>query len=467
MAENLRQDLQMRQLQRMTPMQVQFVRMLEMTTPEIEEAVRHAVEENPALEASDSPSGDDDGHEDVASGADDYDDDYGDDASYKGRREFTPYSATEDESLADHLEKQLGELDLDPLTRRMASYMIGNIDSNGRLTRTLYEMTTDMAVNAGIDASREEMEKAYNLVRSLDPPGIGFIDLRDCLLLQLRRMPPSEDVENAVEIIAHYYDLYSNKRYERLRGALGLDPEAMRRAEQVILSLNPKPGAAYGDTGLDAAASVIVPDFNVEVEGDLITVSLTSSIPDLAIAESFRVAEGVRPTTGVRQRADERAFIKHHHDEAAMFIRLLKMRGDTMLRCMTAITRIQRDFFLTGDVERIRPMVLRDIADLTGFDLSVISRATSGKYVATAGGVYPLKMFFTEKTSADEEDGSIHRVLAALRDIIDKEDKNAPLSDEALKSRMSERGFELARRTVAKYREEKLGIPVARLRKKV
>lgn len=471
MAETTRQTLHTKLAQRLSPMQVQFVRMLEMTTPQIEEEVRNAVSDNPALEASDTPAEETALPEtDIQDSADDDNDFDGSGAAARSRSAVLERmsASDDDDSLYSRLEKQLGELELDPDTRRVARYIAGNIDGNGRLTRTLYELGTDMAVNADIYADRDQLVRAYEAVRSLDPPGVGFIDLRDCLLLQLARMEKTPEVKDADEIIRHYYDLYSNKRYDRLSAASGLSAERIRRAEQIILSLNPKPGAQYESSRMDSAASVIVPDFLVEVDGDIITVSLTSALPELAIAESFSAgSEDALGSASSRQAEEARTFIRHHRDEAREFIKLLKMRNDTLLRTMTAITRIQRDFFLTDDVERIRPMVLRDIADITGQDLSVISRATSGKYVATRSGVYPLKMFFSEKSAADEGDGSIHRVLSALRSIIDSEDKSRPLSDEAIREEMKARGFDLARRTIAKYREEKLNVPVARLRKKV
>lgn len=472
MAETTRQTLQTKLAQRLTPMQVQFVRLLEMTTPQLEDEVRNAVSDNPALDATDHPVEDIIADTATDSERDDSDSYDSDDVPRPGRNSnsiFEHFTASEDEdSLYSHLEKQLGEMDLDPDIYKIALYIAGNIDGNGRLTRTPYELATDLAVNADIYADRSQIAEAFDIVRSLDPAGVGFIDLRDCLLLQLARMEQTPDVRNADEIIRHYYDLYSNKRYDRLRMASGLDADEIRRAEQIILSLNPKPGAQFENSRMDSAASVIVPDFQVDVDNDIITVSLTSSLPDLAISESFRIgSEDALPDAGNKRAEAARAFIRHHRDEAQLFIKLIKMRNDTLLRTMTAITRLQREFFLTDDPEKIRPMVLRDIADMTGLDLSVISRATSGKYVATRNGIYPLKMFFSEKSSADEEDGSIHRVLSVLRSVIDEEDKSHPLSDEAIKDEMKARGFDLARRTVAKYREEKLNIPVARLRKKV
>lgn len=471
MSGTLRQNLQTRQVQRMTPMQVQFVRLLEMTTPEIEEEVRHAVDENPALEVSDEQTpheAETETHDD----ADSFDDDYDSDdmpTARRGTGTSIGIAAADEDTLFSHLERQLGEMNVDPEILRIALYIAGNIDNNGRLTRTLHELETDMATGADIYASEEQMQEAYRLVRSLDPAGIGFIDLRDCLLLQLNRIASdSPDVANAREILTHYYDLYSNKRYDKIQGALGLTAEQMRKAEQVILSLNPKPGTQFGGNRMENAASVIVPDFTVEVDEPNITVSLTSSIPELTISETFRSDDLPERGGETSKSADKaKAFIRHHRDEAKLFIRLLEMRNESLMKTMTAITRLQRDFFLTDDPEKIRPMVLRDIADITGQDLSVISRATSGKYVSTRSGIYPLKMLFTEKSVADEEDGSIHKVLAALRQVIDDEDKRHPLSDEALKEEMARKGFDLARRTIAKYREEKLGLPVARLRKKV
>lgn len=461
MEQRARQTQEQKLQQRLAPLQVQYVRMLEMTTPEIEDAVRRAVEDNPALETVEdfgqpAESVQSQASQDNADDIADYD------TPRQGSSDvWIAAVATDstDETLVSHLERQLSESSGDSRTVGLARYLLGEIDGNGRIARSARDIADDIAFNIGLNVTADDVEQALDLLKSLDPPGIGASDLRECLLLQLyRKDTKKQDVADAIMLLRDHYDLYSRRRLDMLRTASSLSLDRMRDADVVIRSLNPKPGAQFaaGDR-MERASSVVVPDFNIEVDDNgNITVSLTSNLPELAIAESFNI----------RDKSDE--FIRQHHDEAANTIKLLQMRGRTLLRTMKAIAYLQRDFFISEEKEKIRPMVLRDVAAITGDDLSVISRATSGKYVNTPGGIYPLKMFFSERTQADTAgSGSLHRVLSALKEIIDSEDPAHPYTDEALRSLMKQRGFDLARRTVSKYREGKLGVPVARLRRKV
>ncbi len=445
-------------------MQVQYVRMLEMTTPEIEETVRRALEDNPALEAIDTYENSDrpqriDSIE--TTGETDDDSEVYTPESARPSRAWIAGVATDstDETIVSHLENQLSETEGDAETLKIARYLLGEIDGNGRITRSVTDITNDLAFNAGIEVSAETVSNALDIIKNLDPPGIGAADLRECLLIQLRRSKVKDQATaDAIMLLDKHYDLYSRRNIDMLQSASGHSKERLRAADEVIRSLNPKPGAQFaGGDRMERASSVVVPDFNVETDDEgNVTVSLTSNIPDLAIAESFNMQD----------KADD--FIRHHREEAAGTIKLLQMRARTLIRTMQAIAYLQRDFFITEDKDRIRPMVLRDVAKITGDDLSVISRATAGKYVNTPGGVYPLKMFFTEHTQSDPTgEGSLHKILSTLKRIIDNENPQRPYTDEALREKMKEQGFDLARRTVAKYREEKLGIPVARLRRQL
>ncbi len=466
MAQRTQQMQEQRMQQRLAPLQVQYVRMLEMTTPEVEDVVRKALEENPALEiANENPLSDtgDNTYNNLAENdtSQRSDDSIHDNASASGSREWIANIATDstDETLSSHLERQLNEIVADESILTIARYLIGEIDGNGRIVRSAHDIADDLAFNLGLMVKAEDIERALELLKSLDPAGIAATDLQECLLLQLKRntQPYTQPVSDAILLLEKYYDLYTRRRFDVLAMTAGLSPERLRAADELVRTLNPKPGAQFaGGDRLERASSVIIPDFNVETdENGIITVSLASTIPELAIAESFKASAG----------ADE--FVRQHRDEAANTIRLLQMRSRTMLRIMRAIAFLQRDFFKSEDKDDIRPMVLRDVAEITGDDLSVISRATSGKYVNTPGGVYPLKMFFSEHSQADPTgNGSVHKVLSALKDIIEHEDPHHPLTDEALCARMKEAGYDIARRTVAKYREDKLGIPVARLRRK-
>ncbi len=467
-------------VQRLSPRQVQFVRLLEMNSPEIEDEVRRQLDDNPALEVvepGDAHSPDTDETYDEASST--YDDSINTDpdddpADYQhaGRpsrdTDFAPQIADDSVDLYDYLTLQLGQIDLPQLTQYIAQYIIGNIDENGYLTRSLTEMGDDISISTGIDITYKQMTEAYSVVKSLDPPGVGAVDLRDCLLIQLRRLKPeTKEIKIAIEIIEHNFDLLSKKHYDRLRAQLDVSSEEMRQALELIRSLNPKPGSGLAPSQTMLRQSHITPDVTLEFRDDnRATVSLTSSLPQLQVERTFVSDPDVSPNlsgTAAQTAKQAQAFVKLKREEAESFISALKQRSNTLLTVTEAIARIQSEFFQTGDKSKLRPMILKDIANLTGLDISVISRATAGKYVATDIGIFPLKMFFNEPTNEDTE-LSTHKIQKELQTIIDHEDKRHPLSDEALKEALEKKGYKLARRTVTKYRE-KLGLPIGRLRK--
>ncbi len=382
---------------------------------------------------------------------------------------FEPVAVAAGESLMESLMSQLAETDLSQRQLAIARYIVGNIDDNGYMTRTLPQIDDDLAIDAGIEVDMAEIKDIFARIRSLDPAGVGAYDLRDCLSLQLRRMPDSEAVRTAREIVDNYFDVFSLRHFDRLASLLGISRESLREADEVIRSLDPKPASRFGESDADDRARHIVPDFYVEVDrNDRITVSMPGNLPELAIERSFDVDDerSVADTgeTSMRKR-EALSFISSKRRDASDFIELLRLRRVTLMKVMEAIARWQREFFLSEDESRLRPMVLKDIAGAIGMDISVVSRATAGKYVATQGGVYPLKFFFNERVSEDE-DASSREILSALRVLIQEEAPSSPLSDDALTARLTEMGYNIARRTVAKYRE-RLGIPVARLRKKL
>ncbi len=474
MKESLSQTLVLRQQQTLSPLQVRFVRMLEMNGPEIEEEVRRELDDNPALEVADVGDMSDDESVFNESAEEMQLADYKDDdmPSYRlearnhgvDDRYYEPTAVSAGHNIYETLMEQLGHTGLSPQEIEVARYLIGNIDDNGYMTRPLVSIGDDVAVKLGIDFSDDRLRAIFDVVRSLDPPGVGAVDLRDCLLLQVRRLPQTDDVKLARDILSHYFDLFSLKHYDRLRSALGVDSSALKRATDVIRSLNPKPGSALDDNDADTAMRVY-PDFNVDVDGDKLTLTLLNNLPELQIEETFtKDVTGGGDVPSSRQREAE-TFIKTRRDDAESFIKMLKMRQATLYRIMSAIVGLQQEFFYTGDESRLRPMILKDVAAVSGDDISVISRVTSGKYVSTPWGVYPLKHFFNERHGEDD-DTSTHEIIAVLREIIDGEDNKSPLSDEALTAQLKKRGYAIARRTVAKYRE-RLGIPVARLRREL
>lgn len=496
-AQSQRLSAEQRLQQRLTPLQVQFVRMLEMPEAEAEEEVRRALDELPALEAverDETADTDATGFNETARDMQmaDYSTDEevpdgmlddsrtltriadlrpvsaGDSSAYPVAEPATGFGE-ENVTLFESLMTQLSQSEgVSPDDLTIGRYIIGNLDPNGYMDRTLQEVSDDIAISEGIDISLEDVRRVVELVRGLDPAGVGATDLRDCLILQLRRMPRTTETVTALEILNNYFDLFSKKHFDRIRTALGISPEALREALAVITRLNPKPGATHGPGGIGAdTARHITPDFVVEADNDThaLTLSMPSNIPELQIERSFTEEMEVSPASG-RRSGDAGLFIRRNRNDARNFIRLVSMRRETLWRVMSAILKLQHDFFATGDETLIRPMVLRDIAALTGYDLSVISRATQGKYVATSGGIYPLKFFFNERTKDTPDAATTHGIIARIRSIIAEEDKSAPLSDEQITSRLADAGLDIARRTVAKYRE-RLGFPVARLRRQI
>ncbi|MDE7024696.1 MAG: RNA polymerase factor sigma-54 [Paramuribaculum sp.] len=472
MKEALTTSLSQTQLQTLSPMQMQFVHVLEMTGPELEDEVRRVLDENPALEVADADEFDVHQEDDFNESPDELQmADYGSEDEIPHyrleARNYSPDSpyyepvAVVGETLIDNLQNQLAEHDLSDDDRLVAGYIIGSIDSNGYMTRSVAEITNDLAFQEGVDVSIEDVRRIWQIVRSLEPSGIGAVDLRDCLLLQLKRLPNTHLVELAVSMVGDYFDLFSRMRYDRLRQALGVTEDELKSIVDLIRTLNPKPGSAFAAAGDDERLRQISPDFAVECEGSNITITSLNRVPRLQIESSFS------GDIHVPQRLGDNAlkFVRQRRDEAQNFIQVLDMRNTTLYRVMTAIVKLQREFFESGDVARIRPMILRDVAELTGYDLSVISRATTGKYVATSSGVYPLKYFFNERP-VDGADASSHELLEALKSVIDSEDKQHPLSDRAITDLMNQKGYAVARRTVTKYRE-KAGIPVGRLRRKM
>lgn len=469
--QNISQEL--KQVQRLSPLQMQLVKVLEMSAPELDEEVRRQLDDNPALIAADAPDpGDDDFNETSeqlqrADYASDEDAPYVPHSPSSSAETYRPEIQENSQTLRENLTEQINRTSLPPEISRLALYIIGNLDNNGYLSRSLRAMETDLEVS-GMIVDHEDMRRAFEQVRELDPPGVGAVDLRDCLLLQLHRMNPRPGQEEAValatEIVADYFDLLGKKHYDRLMREMAItDPEKLRKAIEVIRTLNPKPGGTTSGEGEAEAAATIIPDFSVEIEGDRAVVNLLSNAPELQIEETF-AREAERRGTN-RSQSNAYAFIKLKRDEAAAFIEVLRRRAETMLAVMRAIVHFQWDFFLSGDTTALRPLVLRELSAYTGLDISVISRATQGKYVSTPWGVFPLKIFFNERTSEDS-DLTSHTLLEAVRKVIEDENPSRPLSDQAICKALADKGITIARRTVTKYRE-RLGLPPGRLRKKI
>lgn len=471
-------SLSQRQQQTLAPLQLQYVKALEMTAPEFDDEVRRELDDNPALEAVDEDSPAE--TESFGESAEELQS-----ADYSDPDEMPQYlleahnwsadgemrehvAVSGGESLLESLQRQLNEMrGISDDERRIAGFIIGNIDDNGYLTRSPAALANDISIACNADVTTRQVNKVLKKVQLLDPPGIGAVDLRDTMLIQLRRRNDgSAAFRYAIAIVKDYFDLLSKMHLNRLRSSMWIPRDMLDEAMKIIRTLDPKPGAQVGG-GEDARTRHITPDFYVEVDADdNITLSLGGNVPMLRVEESFTVDPEPTAKNGRLTRMEEaaRAFVRQKRDEANLFINAARMRRETLRRVMTAIVGIQREFFLTDDPMKLKPMVLKDVSAVTGDDLSVISRATSGKYVATRQGVYPLKYFFNEHRK-DGEDSSSYHVMEIIRSMIEKEDKTAPLSDDALADELKKRGFKVARRTVAKYRE-RLVLPVARLRRR-
>lgn len=477
--QNLRLDQRIGM--RMSLQQLRFVKLLELNAPELDEAVEMAIAENPALEADDF-SREEKGIAATADGESfDETSEQMQKADYSRQEEIPHYrlstpirSGNEREgeyvisddgyTLYDYLEAQIAERNLDPDVRTAAEYIVGNLDSNGYLTRSLRQISDDMAINQSLEFSDETMEKAYEVVRSLDPIGVCAVNLQDCLLMQIEALPAGETRDDAAGIIRDHFEAFSMKHMHRIVSGMKISIDRVKKAIDLILSLNPKPGASIG-TGIRQVAASIVPDFIVSVDEGEITVHLNNHYPDLRIEESFENAVR-RMELNAQGRASRKGqeFISSRYNDARNFIAVLRQRQETLFAVMTAIVKIQKEYFLTEDVHFLRPMMMKDVAALTGYDLSVISRATNNKYVATPWGIFPLRYFFSDSLGKDGEDVTNREIETEIRQLVDSEDKNHPLSDEKIREGLENKGYVLSRRTVAKYRD-RLDIPVARLRK--
>lgn len=466
MAEN-RQSIGLEQNLRLTltPQQLRFVKLLEMNTPELEEAVNRELEENVALtqEDSDLPLS----SISSTSSSEYQHDPYSTSKYYRGSQntdEDSPSFAPADteESIYDTLLSRLSEKRLPAAVEAGAKYIIGNLDSNGYLDRPLESMMNDLAFNEGIDLTPEEGRKALKAVRSLEPAGIGAFNLRDTLEMQLSRLPDSPTVENARRILSEAYEAFTMKHKHRIISRLKISEKEADKALDLIRSLNPRPGAALGYSRTDEA-SVIIPDYIVNVENGEITVGLNSHIPELKIDESFSqaVADMEHSAKGRQRKGSE--FIMRNYNDAREFIAVLSQRQKTMMDVITAIVSWQKDYFLTQDVYNLRPMMIKNVAELTGLDFSVISRATNSKYVSTPWGIFPMRFFFSDSVGENAEGTEAltnRKIEEGIRALVDEEDKHHPLSDREIMEEMAKSGYELSRRTVAKYRD-RLGIPVA------
>jgi RNA polymerase sigma-54 factor len=470
--------------QKLSPQQIQFIKLLQVPTMELNARIEEELEINPALEEgkeeeerTDSSEEEyDDEYEKDDIDVDDYlrDDEFGGykmqgDGNYNEDEKEMPLPMTT--TLTEQLLDQLGYLRLDERQQTIARQLIGSIESDGYIRRDLDAIANDLAFSQNIHTDEEELENLLALIQEFDPAGIGARNLQECLLLQLYRKKDAGQngaVDLAIAILKEHFEEFTKKHYKKIIKRLNLDSEEeLKEAIDVIVRLNPKPGGAGSSL---VKTQYLIPDFILTNDNGKLELSLNSkNAPDLRISRSYSEMLSAYDKSNKKDKKlkETVSFVKQKLDAAKWFIDAIKQRQLTLLNTMQAIINYQYDYFLTGDESKLRPMILKDIADRIGMDISTVSRVANSKSVQTEFGVYPLKYFFSEGISTDQgEDVSSREVKNALKEMIDNESKRKPLSDEKLEKMLNERGYQIARRTVAKYREQ-MNIPVARLRKEL
>ena len=476
----LKQQLAQRLEQRLSPQQIQLMKLLQVPTMELDQRIKQEIEENPALE-----EGIEYEEEDYEAQEDDYNDDenviefdlseYMDDESPDYKTQVSNYSKDDEDRVVplsgeqSFQDKLLEQLHLDDIQFSIADVIIGNLDESGYLNRTIYALVDDLAFASNIYVTEQEVEAILKLVQELDPPGVGARDLRECLLLQLDRVHDGDITRfTAKKIVQNHFDEFIKKHYTKISEKLEIEEADLKDAIDVILKLNPKPGGSMKES--TKPLQQVTPDFTVyELEGQLELSINGRNAPDLKVSREYEnmmrsYAEGSKVS-----KTDKEAltFVKQKLDNAKWFIDAIKQRQQTLLLTMNAIMNYQRKYFLTGDETNLRPMILKDISELVGLDISTVSRVANSKYVQTNYGVFPLKYFFSESLAKENgEEVSTREVKKILLDAIEVEDKRNPLTDDQLVVVLKEKGYGIARRTIAKYREQ-LNVPVARLRKEL
>ncbi len=502
----LKQKLNQKLLPKLSPQQIQLMKLLQVPTASFEQRIKEEIEANPALEEqsfeaegevdpfanTERPTKDDSktvqDNEEGNTAEEEYDprdeidlSDYlieDDTAGYKLRD--NNYADIDEENKTipiavidtfhEHLMQQLGMVDLDEHSYVVARQIIGSIGDDGYLRRDLEALIDDLTFSQNVMTNEEELMAMLKIIQTFEPSGVGARDLQECLLLQIRRKGqiPSRAVELAEDILENHFGEFAKKHYEKLKKSLSVSDESLKDAVEEILKLNPKPGSTYANSS--KPEHYVIPDFIITNNNGRLELSLNSrNAPDLRISDSYKdmLKEYTKTKKRTRKQKEAVLFIKQKIDSAKWFIDAIRQRQQTMLKTMNAIMDYQRSYFRTGDETKLRPMILKDIAEITGLDISTVSRVSNSKYVQTEFGTFKLKSFFSESLQTDSgEEVSTREVKRILNNLIEKENKRKPLSDQKLTEALVTKGYNIARRTVAKYREQ-MNIPVARLRKQL
>lgn len=470
----LRQGLDLVQTQKLSPLQIQTIKLIELPVQELEQRIRKEIEENPVLDEDTSGEKEEDNMPARSVSLSDYKDDdptpsylrhtqlYN---KYDERPQYSTFSVKE--SFTENLQDQLGFRNLNEKQHAIASFLIGSLDGDGYLRRDTDSIIDDLAFRAGVEATEEEVLDMLKVVQEFEPVGVGARSLQECLLLQIRQMKPSPAVNNATKILTNYFNDFTSRHFQKIMTRMNLSSDELRDAQAKILKLNPSPGGQIDDSYSDQVQQ-IVPDFLLEMkDGELVLSMPRFSVPELKVNKKYADMLLSAPSSSDKEQKEAAAFVKKKLDSAKWFVEAIKQRHNTLYSTMQAIVDYQHEYFMDGDESSLKPMVLRDIAEKTGFDISTISRVVNSKYIETYFGVYSLKYFFSEGLENQEGEAvSTRELKSALQECVDNEDKHKPLTDDELVAKMTEKGYKVARRTIAKYRDQ-LGIPKARLRKEI
>jgi len=485
----LKQFLNLKLSQKLSPQQIQLMKLIQLPTQAFEQRLLEEMNENPALEAGkeEEYEADDYANEDY----DDYDDSesdrieaddinideyLSDDDTPDYKTQVNNYSDDEERetpfaapiSFHQDLINQLNTFILNDEEREIAEFLVGSIDDMGYIRRSIPDIVDDMAFTQGIYTDEAMVEKMMTVIHELEPSGVGARDLQECLLLQLKHKTPTEYVDLAIDIIENQFDAFTKKHYDKLLQKYSISNEQLKKAIHEIERLNPKPGGSY--TGNNKVTENIVPDFAIRiVDGELELTLNGRNAPSLHVSKDYQEMMQTYKESRDKSTAQKDAvqFIKQKLDSAKWFIDAIRQRQETLFVTMNAIMHYQEEYFLDGDETKLKPMILKDIADMVGLDISTISRVANSKYVETPYGTKLIKEFFSEAMKNDQgEDVSTLEIKKILQNTIEEEDKRKPLPDDQLAEILKEKGYPIARRTIAKYREQ-LDIPVARMRKKI
>ena len=466
----IKQGLELKQTQKMSPLQILTIKLLELPIQSLEQKIRSELEENPVLDDSPDPNRSEES-KDIS--IDELkDDDYI--PSYKTRvnnwgkdprPEYNSFSVKT--SFNQSLMDQLGCRNLDKHQYDIAAFLIGSLDNDGYLRRDIESIVDDLAFRAGIDTNADEVLSVLRIIQDFEPTGVGARDLRECLLLQLQTCKQTPEVQDAERILKDFFQEFSNRHFQKIISRTGMSEARLKKAMARIVKLNPSPGGEVGDS-YEAETQQVVPDFILEDNDGQLSFSMPRfSVPELRVNKKYADLLLSSKNSSERDQKEAAAFVRQKLDSAKWFVEALKQRQNTLTRTMDAILQYQYEYFATGDETKLKPMVLKDIAEKTGFDISTISRVVNSKYIETDFGIYPLKYFFSEgMENKDGESVSTRELKKVLQECVDAEDKRKPLTDEQLVVEMEKHGYKVARRTIAKYRGQ-LGIPLARWRKEL